>query len=217
MTAHVNPPYTGQDGIEYRNCSHCGKTYPYSLEYFLPNTQSHTPSSICRECHRRMKRERYYRDRGRPVPDALAATSIYPPKPYARADGTYWRECKRCHEEKPYDVKNFWQRPGSVQPGSICWDCHRADSQRWHDRHDTKTEKPPAMPRTSSKQEKTAYRVIADPDPIGGFRRGALISHIEVEHMLPSMCFTAGTLLAYRNKRYVVEWGDRGQKLKELS
>ena len=42
-----------------------------------------------------------------------------------------------------------------------------------------------------------AYQVVSDPDPIGGFPRGAIINGEELEQMLrPAYCsFTPGTLL----------------------
>jgi hypothetical protein len=133
------------------------------------------------------------------------------------------RCCSHCGVSKPWDFVNFYaaNTSGPKKPGSICKTCGINNSREYRVKQDEKdshlSPKPSHDAARSSRRDSAAYKVVSDPDPIAGFRPGALLASAEVKNMLPTARFDIGTVLEYHGQRFVVEPGECGQRLRALA
>lgn len=122
------------------------------------------------------------------------------------------KRCRTCGDELPPTVEYFYRKGKGIMPD--CIPCVQAERKlRWKEEADESNER-----RRQQYHEAHEYKpgfvvtVINDPEPIGGFRRGATIPSQQFKMGLEMGCFASGMIVRMRTKTFRVA----GKKIVEM-
>jgi len=127
--------------------------------------------------------------------------------------------CAACGASFPENEDNFYRRPdGKNGLCTSCIPCIKAQRKaRWcreAEASNLRRRQKHNADRARNGTPGFMYTIVSDPDPIGGFRRGATIPSMQFNIGLGMGCFANGLVVRIRTKLYCV-YGRRLIETKE--
>lgn len=133
------------------------------------------------------------------------------------------KRCSHCKNEYEATPDNFYRKKSNADGlENYCVACRRQHNRKQYLIYSKKEEVRNRI--TKRKRERYAmnawssacYTVLVDPDPVAGFRPGAMLPRMQVTLDLKNFNFTPGTVLQAQRHLYRVDEVDGKQVLVEV-